>query len=165
MKLTLKTSREVIAILMTSVLLISIFSCNKNKPDELIPEKVSLVSPNGFVLSENVEELITLLNLSPESKITNIYFLESGNSSVAFVTYNNASGRIESVALARGNINYDANEVSVQPGLKSTEKIKVSCSGCENCRVMGTISPDGTIKISCESSCCTMTIEAPNIEN
>ena len=149
-----KVSKRMLSL---SLILFLMFSCNKN---ENFSEKVELVSPEGYVLAESLDELLTFLDLSKGSKIVDVSFMETDQAVMGFVTYTGEDGITNTVGIGSGNINYEAERLIVQRGLKSSkDKVTVSCSGCENCRVMGTIYPDGTMTVNCESSCCTMTIE------
>ena len=136
-----------------------LLSCSQS--DDLA-SKIKLISPKGYVLAGSVDELIAVMDLDNSLEILDIEYLETGLATIGFVSVKDKFGKISTVALGCGQINYEAVSVNVQPILKSTKgQIKVTCSGCDNCRVMGEIRPDGTITVKCESSCCSMTIDSP----
>lgn len=143
------------------LLLIFLSSCSQKQQ---IPEEFSLESPNGYVLAENFDELYSLLNISKESEILKIDYMETDQATLGFVTYKEENGEISTVAVGSGDFKFDANEIDVQPTLKNVGgagTVTVTCSGtdnCLNCGVRGTI-VGGEIHVECESSCCIMHIK------
>lgn len=157
---TTKNTSKYIYLLVLSFLFL--FSCSQK---DNLPQGVQLQSPNGYVLAESIDELIAILDINPESKVLDINYLEKDQTVIGFVTYKDENGKTSTVAIAIGDFNYDANCVEVKTNSKSKGgTIKITCSGCEDCRVMGSINPDGIVTISCESSCCTMTVTLPSVE-
>ncbi len=140
---------------------IFLFGCSQSEDSN---NEIDLISPVGYVLAGSINDLAAVIDLDDASEIIDIDFMESGQASIGFISYRDKSGKTSNVALGCGKINFESVSLNVQPILKSSNgQIKVSCSGCENCRVMGEISSDGTITVKCESSCCSMIIDSPRI--
>src|SRR5690554_2707672 len=100
------------------LILFVMFSCNKN---ENFSEKVELVSPEGYVLAESLDELLTFLDLSKGSKIIDVSFMETDQAVMGFVTFTGEDGITKTVGIGSGNINYEAERLIVQTGLKSSK--------------------------------------------
>lgn len=102
--------------ILSGILLLTLFACEQNA---LSPEATQLVSPNGYVLANDTDELRSLLNISPESKIDAIDYFESKEANLALVTYTDENGKESTIAIGSGLISYNAKGVDVQTKLNS----------------------------------------------
>ncbi|MGF7140672.1 hypothetical protein [Roseimarinus sediminis] len=102
--------------ILSGILVFTLFACEQNA---LSPEARQLVSPNGYVLANDSDELRSLLNISPESKIDAIDYFESKEANLALVTYTDENGKESTIALGSGPISYKAAGVDVRTGVKS----------------------------------------------
>ncbi|MCP2042906.1 hypothetical protein [Pontibacter sp. HSC-36F09] len=157
-------------------------------PDQLSIEtktsELHLTSPNGFRIAKSKQDFLKSLSkingLSTDSiEIVDIKYMESKVASAAFVSYKVKGNEfVKNIAIGKGKIEFSTNKLQVHSNNTRTLKADgessavmtaseegpgptVSCHGCTNCRVGGSIEPNGTIHFKCESSCCSMTITYP----
>ncbi len=148
--------------ILTVVLSLLFFSCHDDNVDLIENNSISLISPNGFKIAENVHGLKTSLGLNNNEKITKVKFVENKRFNVAFVEYTTIDGLELNYAIGQGYLNFSSNKLitdNLQNKGFKRKAWKISCDGCQNCRVEGTLDPDGRMTFNCESSCCVMTVE------
>ena len=153
----LKTISALVLILLSTVILIN---CEN---ENLEPNDINLVSPKGFKIADNISQLKLTLGLDQNQEITNVKFIESNDFNVAFIDYKGINGVNLNVVIAKGNVNFNSNELIINklPNKNqfNTGTWTISCGGCADCRVSGTIDSEGNITFQCESSCCVMRVE------
>ncbi|MGK0448044.1 MAG: hypothetical protein ACJA2M_001827 [Polaribacter sp.] len=157
MKNFIKT--PVILAIVSCVLFIN---CQNENQDLTKDNKISLISPNGFVIAESLDELKSSLNIKQNEKVTEIEYVESDKYNVAYIKYRNVDGIDLNYAIASGNLNFETNKLITNASKSRSQlnkKWKISCGGCENCRVGGTLDMEGNMTFQCESSCCELTVE------
>lgn len=150
----------ILAFTVIFTILISV-SCEQDEKNAQGSEEIQLTSPNGFKTASTINDLKSALELNQDAKIVAIEYLDAKKANAAIVTFNrNEKSGIENIALASGEINYDVGSISATPaGTKQVGgKWKISCDGCPDCIVSGSIKPDGTITFSCSRDCCKATV-------
>jgi len=141
-------------------------SCTfEDKPDALSNE-LSLISPLGFKIADNIENLKKSLNLTSKATILSIRFEENDKFNAAFIEYSDENVRLGNVAIVKGMAKFSSDKISLNKHPNASGKVggqsgewTVSCTGCSNCRVSDTIDSSGEITFTCESSCCVMNIK------
>ena len=148
------------------VLFIGLSFCTfEDKPDALSNE-LTLISPLGFKIADNIEDLKKSLNLSSKANILSIRFEENEKFNAAFIEYSDENFEFGNVAIVKGMAKFSSDKISLKKHPNASGKVggqsaewTVSCSGCSNCRVSGTLETTGEITFTCKSSCCVMNVK------
>ncbi len=157
-----------------AVFFLVLISCNQDSENEKSPlSSEAIISPSGIVFAKSTSDLtkkaIAVIGRD-DIVISNVQFLESKVASSVIVSLASKSGEaLSNFAIARGKISYNANSLSIGGNYPGSEdrSITITCKNCANCRVQGTVEPDGTHHFQCESACCSMivTIDEDYSEN
>lgn len=147
-----------------------ITSCSKETTDFSTNENsLKFVSPQGFKIAQNLNDLESLLKLPQEADIVRIQYDDSTKFNAATIIFKNNSGVESSVVIVRGSFKYIADLVEHETLNESNSQAKlndreiswiISCSGCENCGVSSTIGADDSVTYRCGTgqTCCVMKI-------
>lgn len=159
-----KNKLIIINALLLSVIVL--YSC-ETKDSSL--ENIKLISPMGFEISSSIDKLKQDLKLLEEDyKIINIEFKENNKFNVAFIDYVDKNGIKYNCVMAKGKIKFNTdqsikyiskNKIKINNCKKAHKKWKISCGGCDNCKVGGSIGSNGGISFQCESDCCDLIVE------
>lgn len=154
------------------IAIIQFVSC-KNDDSLKSDLKINLSAPSGVLIAKNLEELTQIVasTISPEKtinssslKILSINYLPVKNGFVAMIDYlfEENKSNLAYFDLPR-DVEYTAStlkSVNVSGNIQ-LQKVTVSCAGNCDCKVEGTIKPDGTITFGCSCSDCAATIIYP----
>ena len=135
---------------------------------------IPTISPKGFKIADNPAELKEVLNISGESEITKIEYMENEFSHAVFI-YFTQGGVKKNMVLASGKIGFEANSVVLYEGktlfetsngasakisrFQEPTTMRIRCSDCGGCRVQGTMDMQSKkMTFGCSEPCCSLYI-------
>lgn len=156
-----------IKFLLIILLIISIISCNSDDSSKnLLDDRISLVSPNGYEIAKNMDELKLTTGINKSvGDITKIVYQEDDKYNAAFIYYIDPNGIEKNTVIAKGKFNYESQSIEYVfdgPFSNSTSKgVKLSCINCD-CKVQSTTDLNtGLTTFSCSEPCCSLSVEYP----
>jgi hypothetical protein len=141
-------------------------SCNddsfdeSNRSENKFDDKMQLVSPKGFKIANDYEQLKLFGNLRSTQQLLSITYYETNELCFATVFYDN-DGILQNFVISnRPWINQaDKKKDSLDKNfINDDDRWIWECTGCNGCIIDAVVYPDGTVINTCSVECCSLRI-------